>query len=346
MYSFRRIAACSLTIVVSMSLAVGCSARTKTRSADDRTYVVAAAGDIACDPIDPNYSGASPGSCQQRQTANLAVGIDPDVVLALGDLQYECGTATAFAFSYNLSWGRFRDKTRPIVGNHEYAFSCLQQNNRALAYFSYFGAAAGDPDHGYYSFDLGTWHVLALNSECAHIPGGCGQGSSELEFVRHELRLHPGNCTLVYWHEPRFSSGVHGDARQMAEIWNALVGHAAIVLSGHAHAYERFDPIGVTPAGTGASGLTTEASPPDYQQPVLDPEGLREFVVGTGGRDLEQFRAATGAPIPALHGEVVRNDRTFGVLRLALRPGSYGWRFVPVRDSDFSDSGTGSCRPS
>jgi hypothetical protein len=345
MFSIRRICACSL-VIVSTSLAVGCSTGSKARSSDGRTYVVAAAGDISCDPADPNFLGTSPSSCQQRQTANLAVGMDPDVVLALGDLQYECGTADAFAHSYDISWGRLRDKTRPVIGNHEYFFSCLQQNNRGLGYFSYFGAAAGDPDHGYYSFDLGSWHVLALNSECPHIPGGCGEGSSELEFVRHELRSHPGNCTLVYWHEPRFSSGIHGDALQMGEIWNALVGHAAIVLNGHAHSYERFAPIGVTPADAGLSGSSTENAPPNYQQPVLDPAGIREFVVGTGGRDLEQFRGPFGTPIPALQGEVVRNDRTFGVLRLALGPGSYGWRFVPVRDGEFSDSGTGSCRSS
>jgi hypothetical protein len=334
----RRIAAV-VALVVSIGGTAGCAGSNKSAQ---RAVRVAAAGDIACDPSSRNFDGHDQSGCQQRRTADVIESLDPDAVLALGDTQYECGQARAYAQSYGPSWGRFVAKTHPVVGNHEYYGVCTRQNNRAYGYFGYFGSAAGAPGRGYYSVDLGSWHLLALNSECDHVPNGCGTNSSEYAFVLHDIRTHPGTCTLVMWHEPRFSSGAHGDAEQMGAIWNALVGHASIALAGHAHDYERFDPIGVTPVQTSNGQPQNEL--PVYQEPVLDANGIRQFVVGTGGEDHQSFTTSAGAPIPPLRGEVVRNDDTFGVLSLELSPGSYRWRFVPVRGGAFTDSGQGTCR--
>ncbi len=284
--------------------------------------VIAAVGDIACDPTESSFNGGqgTASACHQRVTSDLAIALHPAAVLTLGDTQYEDNAYTKYLASFDLSWGRLKPVIRPAIGNHEYLTS------GAAGYFHYFGAAAGDPAKGYYSYDLGTWHLLALNSECSHV-GGCAVGSPQETWVRADLAAHPNACVLAYWHEPRFSSGEHGDASQMATIWNDLVAaHADVVLSGHNHDYERFDPIGTTPA---ASSNT--------QNPVLDPGGIREFVVGTGGKNHYPF--AHGP----LAGEVVRNADTFGVLELTLHPRSYDWRFLPEPGKTFTDSGTGNC---
>jgi calcineurin-like phosphoesterase family protein len=248
-------------------------------------------------------------------------------VLTLGDTQYECGDLSAFAGSFNPSWGRMKAIVRPAIGNHEYGKAC--RRNDASPYFAYFGSAAGGP-RGWYSYTLGSWHVVALNSECSYGEGagqvgGCGSGSPEETWLRQDLRSHAARCTLVYWHEPRFSSGEHGDALQMSTIWNDLVAaHVDLVLSGHNHDYERFDPAGSTPL--------TQTSP------VPDPDGIREFVVGTGGRNLYPFAAA---PLP---GEVLRSAEAFGALFLRLEPRSYSWQFVPAPDDGtLLDEGSGAC---
>jgi glycosyl hydrolase family 99 len=284
--------------------------------------LVVAVGDIACDPTDKNFNGGTgtAQSCKQLATSDLALALQPTAVLTLGDTQYEDNTYAKYLQSFGLSWGRLKPLIRPTVGNHEYL------DAGAGGYFKYFGPAAGDPAKGYYSYDLGTWHVLSLNSECSYIRG-CGAGSAEETWVRADLAAHPSTCVLAYWHEPRFSSGEHGDATQMGTIWNDLVAaHADVVLSGHNHDYERFDPVGTTPTSTDKA-----------QNPVLDANGIREFVVGTGGKNHYPF--ARGP----LAGEVVRNADTYGVLQLTLHPSSYDWRFVPEPGKTFSDAGTGSC---
>ncbi|OLE96487.1 MAG: hypothetical protein AUG75_19880, partial [Cyanobacteria bacterium 13_1_20CM_4_61_6] len=209
--------------------------------------VVAAAGDIACDPTSSLFNGGngSSSSCRQKWTSDLLLNMpNLKAVLTLGDNQYETNALSQYMGAFDLSWGRVKSLIRPAIGNHEYLTS------GATGYFQYFGTSAGDPLKGYYSFDVGSWHLLSLNSECSHI-GGCGSGSPEEQWVKADLAAHPNACTLAYWHEPRFSSGEHGDAQQMATIWNDLVaGHADVVMSGHNHDYERFDPIGVTPQGT------------------------------------------------------------------------------------------------
>jgi hypothetical protein len=288
--------------------------------------VIAAAGDIACDPTASTFNNGvgSSNSCRQKWVSDLLLAMSPTAVLTLGDNQYESNTIAQYQASFDPSWGRVKSKIHPGIGNHEYLTS------GAAGYFQYFGSAAGDPAKGYYSFDVGSWHILALNSECSHV-GGCGAGSAQEQWLKADLAAHTNACTLAYWHEPRFSSGQHGDAQQMAVLWNDLAAaHADVVLSGHNHDYERFEPIGATPAGSGS---------PSYQSPVLDPNGIRQFVVGTGGKNHYGFGSQ-----PPLAGEVVRDASTYGVLKLTLHPNGYDWQFVNDPGSGtFTDSGTAAC---
>ena len=274
--------------------------------------VVAAAGDIACDPADPNFNGGNGTAsyCRQMATSDLLVGAGLSAVLLLGDDQYENGSLAKFQASYDPSWGRVKAITRPAPGNHEYNTAA------ASGYYAYFGAAAGDPSKGWYSFDLGAWHVVVLNSNCAAV-GGCGAGSPQEQWLRADLAAHPGVCTLAYFHHPRFSSGPHGPTAEMDAFWRDL--HAAgaeIVVNGHDHDYERFAPQ--TPDGA----LDAAA-------------GIREFVVGTGGSPLDPFiRAPRNSEARAL---------AHGVLKLTLRSGSYDWAFIPVAGGTFTDRGSGAC---
>jgi hypothetical protein len=171
--------------------------------------VIAAAGDIACDPsISTFHNGnGSSTSCREKYTSNLLVGTGLTAVLALGDTQYECGGYDAFLKSYDPSWGRVLSMTHPALGNHEYLTSggtdCA---SGAAGYFDYFGSSAGSPGKGYYSFDIGAWHIIALNSNCSKV-GGCGSGSPQYNWLKSDLAAHSNLCTLAFWHHPLFSSG-------------------------------------------------------------------------------------------------------------------------------------------
>jgi acid phosphatase type 7 len=305
-----------------------------------RNPLIAAAGDIACDPSSANYNGGAGtgNSCHARVVSDLLLRIRPAAVLPLGDDQYECGDVSGFRISYAESWGRLRSISRPVPGNHEYGEACGRSS--ADGYFRYFGAVAGPFGRGYYSYDLGSWHMIALNSECSsgrgrERVGGCQAGSPQERWLRRDLAAHRQLCTLAYWHEPRFSSGEHGDAQQTARIWNDLVrAHADIVLSGHNHDYERFTPLGAVSRVPVATGPT---KPPNFQDPVPSAGGIREFVVGTGGKNHYRFSH------PPLRGEVVRNSDTYGLLLLRLRRNGYGWHFVPEPGKTFTDSGRGRC---
>lgn len=275
---------------------------------------VVAAGDLACDPADASYNGGygTATACRMRATSDLALALAPAAVLVLGDNQYEDGALAKYQASYAPSWGRLAAITHPVPGNHEYVTA------GAAGYFGWFGAAAGDPAKGYSSFDLGGaggWHLIALNSNCT-VVGGCGAGSPEEQWLAADLAAHPGVCTLAYWHHPRFSSGPHGDDPITQAFWNDLqAARADVVLNGHDHIYERFAPQ--SPAG------------------AADPDGVREFVVGTGGKNL------TSVVTVRANSEVRRAD-TFGVLELTLHPNGYEWRFVAV-DGTVVDSGVGLC---
>jgi acid phosphatase type 7 len=281
------------------------------------------AGDIACDPSDTNFNGGqgTPLKCRQLHTSNLIQDAAPDAVLALGDLQYGGSTLGQFNGGYDPSWGRFRNLTRPVPGNHEY------DQSGAAGYFDYWngvGKAVGPGGDrakgGYYSFDVGAWHVIALNSNCSRI-GGCGPGSAQEQWLRRDLQATERACTLAYWHHPRFSSGDHSGSQSMQDIWVALYEAGAdLVLTGHSHVYERFAPQN---ALGGRDFLY----------------GMRQFVVGTGGRDLRSF----STPEP---NSEVRDSGSFGALALTLRPGSYSWQFVPASPSTLSDSGIGACHNS
>jgi len=284
--------------------------------------VVAAAGDIACDPVSPAFreGRGTMRSCHQGATSDLLVNAGLKAVLAIGDLQYFCGAEAAFMYAYDQSWGRVKTITHPALGNHEYQLSggygCAPG---AQGYFAYWGSAAGPHPGGYYSFDVGSWHLVALNSNCDAI-GGCGVGSPEERWLRADLASHSrALCTLAYWHHPPFTSRVaqEGMPQTTALLHDLYDAGAELLLTGHQHNYERFAPQ--TPQG------------------VLDPaRGIREFVVGTGGEDLRPF----GTPAP---NSEVRNDETFGVLELTLRPASYSWQFIPEAGGTFTDSGSADC---
>ena len=235
----------------------------------------------------------------------------PAAVAALGDAAYDNGTPAEFARCYDPAWGRHKARTRPAPGNHEYG------TRGAAGYFGYFGPAAGEPGKGYYSYDLGAWHVVVLNSNCRQV-GGCGPGSPQEQWLRADLAAHPAACTAAYMHHPRFSSGQHGSERELQALWQALYDAGAdVVLAGHDHTYERFAPLDA--------------------QGRLDPaRGIRQFVAGTGGRSHYRFAAAQP-------NSEVRHSGTYGVLKLTLHPTSYAWQFVPVPGGTFTDSGSAPC---
>lgn len=273
---------------------------------------IVAAGDVACDPTSSGFNNGNGTAtqCQQRATSDLLVNNSYAAVLTLGDSQYDAGAYSAFLGSYDGSWGRVKSITKPAPGNHEYG------TPGAAGYYKYFAGAAGDPQKGYYSYDIGTWHMVALNSNCGVV--SCAKGSAQETWLRADLAAHPVACTVVYWHHPLYSSGEHGDNPGMAALYQAAYdGGVDVALAGHDHDYERFAP-------QNAAGQVDMA------------RGVREFVGGTGGKNHYTIRS------PRPNSEV-RNDNTFGVLELTLHPGSYDWKFRPIAGGTFTDSGTQRC---
>jgi acid phosphatase type 7 len=272
---------------------------------DSDTYTLVGAGDIAgC----ANLLGA-------EATAKLIDKI-PGTVFAAGDLAYDRGTYEEFEKCYQPTWGRFRARTKPAPGNHEY------NGSDASGYFRYWGAQAGDPQKGYYSFDLGPWHIIALNTNCGvSALGGCGEGSPEEVWLKQDLAEHPKSCIIAYGHHALFSSGIsssHARHVELRAFWQDLyAAHADLVLAGHEHSYERFAPQ--DPAGH------------------ADPEhGIRQITVGTGGRSHTFLGFAQ-------ENSEVRNADTFGVLKLTLTATKYKWEFLPEPGGKFHDSGEGAC---
>jgi hypothetical protein len=264
--------------------------------------VLVGAGDIAsCDEIG-----------EDEATAALLDALPEATVFTTGDNVYSSGTPSEFANCYDPTWGRAKSRTFPSPGNHDYATS------GAAGYFGYFGAAAGDPSKGYYSYDLGTWHVIVLNDNCTYI-GGCEAGSAQEQWLRADLAAHPADCTLAYWHQPRFSSGsTHGSRPSIQPFWQALYEHGAdVVLNGHEHHYERFLPQ--TPDGT-----------------LDNAYGITEFVVGTGGYLHYPFGTI-------LANSAARSSDTHGVLELTLHSDGYDWEFLPVAGKTYTDSGSAAC---
>lgn len=257
--------------------------------------VLVAAGDIA----DCSLSG-------DTATAKLLDGII-GTVATFGDDAYPDGSAADFSQCYEPTWGRHRARTRPAPGNHEY------RSAAAGPYFAYFGSAAGAGGKGWYSYSLGTWRIIVLNSNCTEV-GGCGPDSPQLAWLKSTLATYAGANVLAYWHHPRFSSGEHGGASSMQAAWELLYAYGAdVVLNGHDHDYERF-------------------ARQDPWRRADTPFGIREFVVGTGGASV-RARASTAANSQVF-------SSTNGVLKLTLGGTSYSWQFVPIAGKTFTDTGT------
>jgi hypothetical protein len=286
------------------------------RAAQAKSNAAAAAAGASDSAGDPVLVGAGDiVDCLDltgaEATAKLLDKI-PGTVFTVGDNVYPDGTAEQFRYCYGPTWGRHKSRTRPSTGNHDF------HSGGASPYFDYFGAAAGDPKTGAYSYDLGAWHIVVLNSECLPA-GGCGPGSPQEKWLKQDLQAHPAACTLAYWHKPLFSSGgSHGNDSATHAFWVDLyAAHAALILNGHDHDYERFAPQ--DPSGK------------------ADPErGIREFVVGTGGKSHRPFII----PVPQSE---VRNADAYGVLKLTLHATSYDWEFIPEAGKSFADSGSGVC---
>jgi hypothetical protein len=273
---------------------------------------IAAAGSIACDTVDPSFlAGAgTPSACHMAATSTL-VPATATGVLVLGGAQEDDGSLYNFQHSYARSWGRLLPITHPVPGGPDY------RKPGAPGYFGYFGPAAGDPAKGYYSYDLGSWHIVALNGVCAKV-GGCEAGSPQEQWLRADLLAHPTICTLAYWNQPRFSSGKLGNHRAYDAFWRDLYRAGAdLVLNADDQDYERFAPQSPKAVADAAGGI-------------------REFVVGTGGTALAEF----GAIQP---NSEARANTAFGILQLALHPTSYDWQFTAEPGVPVSDTGTYSC---
>jgi hypothetical protein len=282
--------------------------------------VIVAVGDLACSPHDPHFNGGkgTATACRSASTAALAAAQSPVAVLPLGDEQYYCGLLPDFNASYAKSWGQFNSIADPVPGNHEYGRAADKggcAHSHAEGYFSYFGSRAGPAGKGYYSYDIGAWHLIALNSECPVV--SCAAGSAQETWLKHDLATHTNTCTLAYWHQPLFSSATGTQEIAMAPIWRDLyAAHVDLVLNGHAHNYERFAPQ--TPTGSPSAN------------------GIREIIVGTGGVDHGGFTSVR-------RNSEVRNSGTYGVLELTLHSDSYSWQFLHIPGASFSDSGTTAC---
>lgn len=279
----------------------------------ENDLVIAAAGDIACDPANGNFNNGNgtEQSCRQKATSDLLINANLTAVLPLGDNQYEYGILSTFEQSYDPSWGRVKDISYPVAGNHEY------YRDNAKGYYDYFGERAGDRAKGYYSYNLGNWHLIALNSNCSNI-GGCDENSPQMQWLKEDLEAHKNQCTLAYFHHPRFSSGKHGNHAQLDQIWKTLnQAGVEVVLSGHDHHYERF-------------------APQDSEGNLDYGQGMRQFVLGMGGR--------SHYPVVKIQpNSEVQNSNTYGVLKLTLHSESYSWEFVPEIGETFSDRGSDLC---
>ena len=265
-----------------------------------QTVTLVGAGDIAgCD------------FKADRKTARL-LGKIRGTVFTLGDNVYLDGTRAQFHNCYDPTWGNYKKRTKPSVGDQDYATS------GAKPYFDYFRWRAGKPTRGYYSYDLETWHIVALNSNCKEV-GGCEWKSAQGRWLRRDLANHQARCTLAYFHHPLYASGSNYDSPKVKPFWHILYNHhAEVILSGHAHRYERFARI--TPSGERSSA-----------------RGIRQFIVGTGGAP---GGSQKGPDEPRVQAKKVDAP---GVLKLDLGSGFYQWKFVPVAGRNYTDSGRARC---
>lgn len=304
------IGACSLPAQQAASTPTGSTKTTRNSKAAAKKptdeFTLVGAGDISwCG----NLSGA-------QATAKLIEKLPEATVFAAGDLVYDKGSFEEFQNCYEPTWGKFKNRTKPAPGNHEY------KGSAATGYFEYWGEKAGDPRKGYYSYDLGGWHIVVLNTNCrVKALGGCGAGSPQEVWLRQDLAEHADACIIAYGHHPLFSSGIlpsHALHPELQAFWEDLYrAHADLILAGHEHSYERFAP-----------------QSPDGQ--FDEKNGIRQIVVGTGGRSHTPLGFATP-------NSEVRNTDAFGVLKLTLSPKKYHWEFIPQAGMTFTDSGERTC---
>jgi hypothetical protein len=275
--------------------------------------VIAAAGDIGCAANDPSFNNlnGTATACRSKYTEQIIQQINPVYLLPLGDEQYNSGSAADFAASYAQTWGLSKGISKPVVGNHEYGTS------KAAGYFGYFGSAAGNQGSGYYSYGVGAWHVVAINTECTRIDGavGCALDSPQEKWLKSDLAAHPAACTLVYGHRPRWASSSFASSDIAPLVNDMVAAHVDLYITGHARSYERFAP-------QDANGNA-------------DPNGITEMVIGTGGA----FYTGIGTIVP---NSLVRAKNLYGVEQLVLHPTSWDYTFVP-ENSAFADTGTGRC---
>jgi hypothetical protein len=283
---------------------------------------------LPAQPCDPILAGAGDiASCESagdEATADLLDHI-PGTVFTAGDNAYENGTAAEFGQCYDPNWGLHKERTRPVAGNHDY------NTGNASAYFSYFGEAAGDPARGYYSYDLGAWHVIILNSECPQI-GGCATDSPQGQWLQSDLAANTAPCAVAMWHRPVLTAGPHAnDESGILPLWQLLYdGGVDLVVNGHDHNYQRYAPL-----NRNANGV--------------DAAGMRLIISGTGGRNQTDIDPARAAVTPGLEvwadtpNDADGHDASYGVLKLTLHASSYDWEFVPVAGQTFTDSGTTPC---
>ncbi|OJF09363.1 metallophosphoesterase family protein [Couchioplanes caeruleus] len=288
------------------------------------TVRLAAVGDMACDPDDPDFVTGAGDHCKHKEASDLAVGLNPAVFLGLGDYQYELPATEAFRTVYGPTYGRLLSRTVPVIGNQEYK---VQDANTFTAYF---GDRFRDAK-GYWSQDIGRWHLVVLNSNCSAVAGGCGKGSPQQAWLESDLAANDRACVIAAWHHPRWSTGIAGPDARTAELFRTLYDHQVeLVLSGHEADYERFGPLN-----------------PDGKS---DPLGVRQYVVGTGGQAHYRPASADGAGDekgePKLRAGIPGSEFAdfdhHGVLELELRPDSWRWAFHRV-GAPVTDRGEASC---
>jgi hypothetical protein len=283
--------------------------------------VIAVGGDVACDPTDASFNGGAgtTGHCHQRSTAALIGQINPAALLMVGDGQYNAGSIENYTAVYDPTWGQFKGITKPTPGNHDFGRA------GANGYFKYFGDLATPLQpgcrsacNGYYSFDVGAWHIVNINAECAYMTGGagCAAGSAQDRWLEADLAAHPNLCTLVFGHRPRWSSNSFASPDVAPLVDDMYAAGVDLYIAGHAHSYERF--ASQNPAGQ------------------ADAAGVRQFVVGTGGNNYSGFGTVVA-------NSQVRKTSVFGVMSLTLHAGSYDWRFVADPSTPYSDAGSGTC---
>jgi calcineurin-like phosphoesterase family protein len=310
----RGVVAVALAALVALGSATGAGAQRVLPSAAAAVPdpLIAAAGDIACDPSSSKFrigQGTS-SACKARSTGDLILSEPIDAVLALGDNQYQCGGYNAYLQSFDPAWGRFKAMIHSVPGDNEYETSGTDCASGAAGYFRYFGAAAGD-SRGDSAFTLGTWRLVGLNAECGHA-GGCGSSSPQATFLRSQLGA--AQCTLVYWHQPYYN-GTSRTASSYRAFWDILYsGNADVVLNGHLHNYSRF-------------------APQDAGGHVDAVRGVRQFIVGTGGRSLFSLDGTHN---------VEKTAKQYGILELRLHPTGYNWSFVNTAGT-IVDSGAADC---